>query len=56
MPWTDDPMSPVLGKSVTPDNNRDIADDIDLLDNHFSWTDDRELIDCFLCLSDKDCY
>ncbi len=33
-------------------------DDVDKtpLDNYFSWTDDREMFECFKCLPDKECY
>ena len=26
------------------------------LDNYFSWTDDQEMLQCFTCLPDKECY
>ncbi len=33
-------------------------DDVDetLLDNYFSWTDNREIFEHFKCLPDKECY
>jgi hypothetical protein len=26
------------------------------LDNYFSWIDDQEMLRCFTCLPDKECY
>ena len=55
---SDKPTSPAVGKkSATLDDNREIADDSDPLDNHHIWIDDiRDIIDCFACLAEDDCY
>ena len=54
----DEPTSPAVGKkSATLDDNREIADDSDPLDNHHIWIDDiRDIIECFTCLHEDDCY
>jgi hypothetical protein len=53
----DTPASPTVRKKQPAENNID-QDDVNetLLDNYFSWTDDREMLDCFKCLTDKACY
>ena len=55
---SDEPTSPAVGKkSATLDDNREIADDSDPLDNHHIWIDDiRDIIECFTCLHEDDCY
>jgi transposase InsO family protein len=55
---SDEPTSPAVGKkSATLDDNREIADDSDPLDNHHIWIDDiRDIIECFACLHEDDCY
>jgi hypothetical protein len=46
-----------VGKKQHAENNID-KDDVDEtpLDNYFSWIDDREMLNCFKCLPDKECY
>jgi hypothetical protein len=49
--------SPVMGRKQSAEYIID-KDDVDEtpLDNNFSWTDDREMFECFKCLPDKECY
>jgi hypothetical protein len=53
----DNPESPVVGKKQPAEKNID-KDDVDEtpLDNYFSWTEDREMFECFKFLPDKECY
>ncbi len=49
--------SPVVGKKLPAEYSID-EDDVNEtpLDNYFLWVDDREMFDCFKCLSDKECH
>jgi hypothetical protein len=53
----DTPASPVVRKRRPAEYFID-KDDVNEtpLDNYFSWTDDREMFECFKCLPDKECY
>ena len=42
--------------NATRNSNRDIPTYSNPLNSHFSWTDNKELAICVLCLPDKDCY
>ena len=44
----DSPASLVMGKNVPVNGNKEESDN--LLENYFSWTDDRDLLDCFMNL------
>jgi hypothetical protein len=50
----DSPASLVLGKNVPVNGNKEESDN--LLENYFSWTDDRELLDCFMNLPKEECF
>jgi hypothetical protein len=53
--WNDSPASPVVGKKQPSEDNNDKSYvDETPLDNYFSWTDDREMLDCFTYLPDKE--
>jgi hypothetical protein len=53
----DTPASPAVGKKQPVEYIVD-KDDVNEtpLDNYFSWIDNREMFECFNCLSDKECY
>ena len=44
---TDDPTSSMVGKKEPRQ---------DLAESYFSWTDDKEMVECFLNLPDEECY
>ncbi len=49
--------SPAVGKKQPAEYiiNKDDVNEKPL-DNYFSWTDNREMFECFKCLPDKECY
>jgi hypothetical protein len=53
----DTPASPAVGIKQPAEYIID-KDDVDEtpLDNYFSWTDDREIFECFKCLTDEEFY
>ena len=53
----DTPTPPTVGKKQSvffSDPESDVEDTP--LDNYFSWTDDQEMLQCFTCLPDEECY
>ena len=47
LPQTDDPTLFMVGKrEPSPE----------LIESHFSWTNDREMVECFLNLPNEECY
>ncbi len=56
--WKDTPTPPAVGKKQpaafisNPESNLEDTP----LDNYFSWTDDQEMLQCFTCLPDEECY
>jgi hypothetical protein len=50
-------VSPAVGKEQLGEYIID-KDDVNEtpLDIYFSWTDNREMFECFKCLPDKECY
>ena len=58
MPWSDDRVSPSVGKKgATPADNKGIVAASDPLDNHHSWINDiKEIIDCCNCLNAEDSF
>ncbi len=55
--WKDALASPAVGKKQPAEHSIN-EDDVDEapLDNYFSWVDNREMFECFKCLSDEECY
>jgi hypothetical protein len=53
----DTPVSPAVGKKQPAEHsiNKDDVNETPL-DNFFSWVDNREMFECFKCLSDEECY
>ena len=54
----DTPAPPAVGKkrpaAFISNPESDVEDTP--LDNYFSWTDDQEMLQCFTCLPDEECY
>ncbi len=50
--------SHVVGKKWPADDNNNGESDVNEtpFDNYFSWTNDREMLGCFTCLPDEECY
>ena len=52
--WKDSQALLVMGENVPVNGNKEESDN--LLENYFSWTDDRELLDCFMNLPKEECF
>ena len=54
----DTPTLPAVGKKqpATFISNPESNVEDTPLDNYFSWTDDQEMLQCFTCLPDEECY
>jgi hypothetical protein len=55
--WKDTLASPAVGKKQPAEHSIN-EDDVNEtpLDNYFSWVDNREMVECFKCLPDEECY